>query len=108
MFFGPRKRHRSQRGVSPPGDPASDGHEQLPLGQWQAWRLSAQNVTRSWNEWLAAGSRQRDDLYDRYVCALAEEERAAIALEHTTKLKADPYPTDGVALRATRSPRGYR
>ena len=77
--------------------------------QWQAWRLHAQAVTRAWNAWLAASSRERDDLYDRFVCALAEEEQAATALEHMTKLEANAsHPTDGVALRATSRPERYR
>ena len=98
MFFGSRKLHRSQHGVSPPSEPASDGREQLLLRQWQAWRLSAQNVTRRWNEWLAAGSPERAHRYDSYVFALADEERAAISLART--ISPDANMSDSVACAA--------
>jgi hypothetical protein len=49
--------------------------------QWQAWRRSAQSVTRTWNEWLAADRRQRDASYRAYISALTEEERAAAEVE---------------------------
>ena len=41
----------------------------------------AQNVTRVWNEWLAADRRQHASIYHRYISALAEEERAAAVVE---------------------------
>jgi hypothetical protein len=57
------------------------GSTDFPVGEWMAWRRSAQTVTRTWNEWLAA---ERGDRAERYVChrrALAEEERTAAELE---------------------------
>ena len=89
MFFGSKKRRRSQLGVSQPSDRASDGREQLLSRQWQAWRRSAQKVTRAWNEWLAGGRRERAELYRRYVSALADEERAAAAIAQTVGLGAN-------------------
>jgi hypothetical protein len=50
-------------------------------GEWLAWWRSAQRVSRAWNEWLAADSRRRPDIYGRYLSALAAEERAAAELE---------------------------
>jgi hypothetical protein len=46
-------------------------------------------VTRTWYEWLAASSRERAELYRRYICALAEEERAATELELAINLAAN-------------------
>jgi len=51
--------------------------------QWRRWRRCAQDVTRSWNEWLAADHRRSAECYRRYVSALAAEERAAADFEHT-------------------------
>ena len=64
-------------------------------------------MTRAWNEWLAASSDQRAELYRRYTSALAEEELAAADLERATKLEANtPVPTGCVAppLRTTSGP----
>jgi hypothetical protein len=49
--------------------------------EWLAWWRSAQTVNRAWNEWLAADSNRRPDIYRRYLLALAAEERAAAELE---------------------------
>jgi hypothetical protein len=54
---------------------------------WRAWRSAAQKARRSWNEWLAADSRERPELYRCYVCALAEEEQAAVAIERAVNLE---------------------
>jgi hypothetical protein len=48
---------------------------------WLAWRCAAQKARRAWNEWLAADGSERPALYRCYVCALAEEEQAAVAIE---------------------------
>ena len=45
------------------------------------WRRSAQRVTRAWNAWLAAESRDRGVRYGAFVAALADEERAAAEVE---------------------------
>ena len=104
MFFGPKKRHRSQRGVSPPSDPISEEVREPQSRESSAWRRSARTVTRAWNEWLAASSDQRAESYRRYTSALAEEELAAVELARATKLEANaPVPTGCVAppLRTT-------
>lgn len=48
--------------------------------QWQTWRLSAQQVMLTWNEWLADDGRHSRELYRRHMAALAEEEQAAAEL----------------------------
>ena len=87
MFFGSRNRHKSAGG-SRPSDPASREAGKRQPRHWQTWRRSAQKVTRTWNEWLAAEGRERAELYRRYVSALAEEERAAAQVERTVNLTA--------------------
>jgi hypothetical protein len=58
-------------------------------------------VTRTWNEWLAANSRERTELYRRYLCALAEEERAARELERAINLGANvQHASDRIAPAA--------
>jgi hypothetical protein len=59
------------------GNAASAGRSR----EWLAWWRSAQKVSRSWNEWLAADNSRRPDIYHRYLSALAAEERAAAELE---------------------------
>lgn len=83
MFFGSKKRHETHGGVSHPSDPARDEAGPQQSQQWQAWRRSAQTVTRVWYEWLAANRCERAELYGRYLSALAEEERAATELQRT-------------------------
>ena len=90
MFFGSKKRAEANPGVSPPGDlPGDEVAGAAVSRQWQAWRRSAQKVTRAWNEWLAGGRRERAELYRRYVSALADEERAAAAIAQTVGLGAN-------------------
>jgi hypothetical protein len=89
MFLGPKKRHRSRRGASQPSDPVGNEPVDQQSRQWQAWRLSAQKVTRTWNEWLAADARQRAASYGCYISALAEEERAAAEIELIVRLGAE-------------------
>ena len=50
------------------------------------WRRSAQRVTRAWNAWLAAESRDRGVRYREFVAALADEERAATKVERMIDL----------------------
>jgi hypothetical protein len=95
VFFGSRKRQKSAGGASPPGDPGSrDPGEcsqetaERHSDRWDAWRLASQRVSRAWNEWLAADSRERPGLYQGYVCALVEEERAAVAIERAVSREA--------------------
>jgi hypothetical protein len=80
MFFGSRKRQKSAGGASHLSDPAANESGERQSWQWQMWRRSAQAVTRAWNEWLAANSAERPELYRRYVSALDGEERAAAAI----------------------------
>ena len=82
MFFGSRKRRNLGGGASPLGDPARSEAGAFRPPQWLAWRRSAQKVTRTWKEWLAAEGVEGDSLYRRYVSALAEEEQAAAELQH--------------------------
>jgi hypothetical protein len=89
MFFALRKRQKSAGGASHPSDPAANEAGERQSRQWQTWRRSAQKVTRAWNEWLAGGSRECPELYRRYISALAEEERAAAAIEQTVNLGAN-------------------
>jgi hypothetical protein len=86
MFFGSRNRRESAGGVPHPRDPAPSQTAEPELVPWRAWRCAAQTATRAWNEWLAADGQERSELYRRYVCALAEEEQAAVELERTVNL----------------------
>ena len=49
--------------------------------EWWQWRTCAQDVTRSWNEWLAADRFRSAECYGRYVSALDQAERAAAEFE---------------------------
>jgi hypothetical protein len=89
MFLGFRKRHRSRRGASQPSDPVGNDVVERESRQWQAWRQSAQKVTRTWNEWLAADRGERAASYTRHISALTEEERAAAEIELIVKLDAE-------------------
>ena len=61
-----------------------------PSGEWIAWRCATQNVTRAWNEWLAADHCNGRDRYRRYLSALAEEELAAARIERALNCGSDP------------------
>jgi hypothetical protein len=79
VFFRPR-RHRSTRGAPRAADQSDAGSPETTLQQTQQlqdWRRSAQRVTRAWNAWLAAESRDRGVRYRVFMVALADEERAA-------------------------------
>jgi hypothetical protein len=86
MFFGFKKTRRSRRDAPQPSDPVRDEAVEQQSRQWNAWRRSAQKVTRTWNEWLAADGRERAASYNGYISALAEEERAAAEIELIVKL----------------------
>ena len=93
-----RNRDKTQRGVSRSSDQAGDQVGSRQSLQWQTWPRSSRDVTRSWNEWLAASRRERARFYARYVCALVEEGRAAAELERSVKLTASaPRAGSGVA-----------
>jgi hypothetical protein len=110
MFFVPRKRHGSRRGASQPSDPVGNEAVEQQSREWQAWRLSAQKVTRTWNEWLAADGRQRAASYTRHISALTEEERAAAEIELSVKHDVEPndvsaWTDPGVSAHARRAQR---
>jgi hypothetical protein len=86
MFFSPRKRRKPSGRVSHPSDPATSQFVEPEFVRWHTWRCAAQKTTRAWNEWLAAGGRE---LYHCYVCALAEEEQAAVEIERGVGLEAN-------------------
>ena len=86
MLFGFKKGRRSRRGASQPSDPVGNEAVGQQSREWQAWRLSARKVTRTWNEWLAADGPERDAAYTRHISALTEEERAAAEIELSVKL----------------------
>ena len=88
MFFGSR-RHRSPRDNPRAADHSDAGIPETALRQTQQlqdWRRSAQRVTRAWNAWLAAESRDRDVRYRAFVAALGDEERAAAEVERMLEL----------------------
>jgi hypothetical protein len=81
MFFGARKRTMPADDACTVGEPCASETGEGQARQWLAWRGCAQRVTRAWNEWLAADSRQRPARYRCYLSALAEEEQAAAEVE---------------------------
>jgi hypothetical protein len=81
MFFGARKRSGLADDAWAIGEPCASESGERQARQWLAWRRCAQRVTRAWNEWLAADSRQRPARYRCYLSALAEEEQAAAEVE---------------------------
>lgn len=48
----------------------------------QTWRRSEQRVMRTWQAWLAATAEDQSERYGAYLGALAEEERAALAVQY--------------------------
>lgn len=94
MFFRSRRRERA-RDNPRVADISDAGIDETTLGQTQQlmeWRRSAQRVTRAWNAWLAAESRDRGVRYRAFVAALADEERAAAEIERMIDL-AEAGPT---------------
>jgi hypothetical protein len=95
VFFRSR-RHRSPRDSDRAADHSDAGVPETTLQQTQKlqdWRRSAQRVTRAWNAWLAAESRDRAIRYSVFVAALADEERAAAEVERMVDLDAGPCVT---------------
>ena len=88
MFF--RSKERRSRQENPrAADNGDAGILETTLRQTrqlQEWRRSAQRVTRAWNAWLAAESRDRALRYHVFVAALADEERAAAEVERMVDL----------------------
>ena len=78
MLFGVRKRQHAARDRMRPSDPFASETAERASRQWDAWRRSAQHVTRAWNEWLGAPGRERPELYRRYASALIGDELAWI------------------------------
>ena len=89
MFFRSR-RHRSPQDHPRAADHSDAGIPETTLRQTQQqlqeWRRSAQRVTRAWNAWLAAESRDRAIRYRVFVAALADEEKAAAEVERMVEL----------------------
>lgn len=75
--------HPEARLLSEDGDPRSV--------HWRSWWCAARKVRRAWSEWLAAEAPHRAERYHRFVCALADEERAAVELERALGTKAPPW-----------------
>ena len=88
MFFDLRRRRKLASGASHPSDPPGDEETGRISQQSTEWRRCAQKVTRAWNEWLAADRGVRAERWLCYLSALAEEERAAAALERTVNIAA--------------------
>ncbi len=83
MFFRSR-RHEPNRDNPRVADKSDAGTDEKALRRTQQlieWRRSAQRVTRAWNAWLAAESRDGGVRYHAFVAALTEEERAAADIE---------------------------
>jgi hypothetical protein len=89
VFFRSR-RHRSPQDHPRAADHSDAGIPETTLRQTQQqlqeWRRSAQRVTRAWNYWLAAESRDRAMRYRIFVAALGDEERAAAEVEQMVAL----------------------
>ena len=88
MFFRSR-RHRSPRDNDRAADHSDAGRPETAVQQTeqlQDWRRSAQRVTRAWNAWLAAETRDRAIRYRVFVAALADEETAAAEVERMVDL----------------------
>jgi hypothetical protein len=85
----PSRKHRPPRDNPPAADHSDAGIPETTLQQPEQlheWRRSAQRVTRAWNAWLAAESRDRAIRYSVFVAALADEERAAAEVERMVDL----------------------
>lgn len=83
MFFRSRS-HQPARDNPRVADVDDAGTDETTLRQSQQmmeWRRSAQRVTRAWDAWLAAESRDRATRYRTFVAALADEETAAAEIE---------------------------
>ena len=86
-MFGRRKKDAERRTLPPqdahpyaselPEDPAARERARL----LECWRLSEQRVLRTWHVWQAAAAPDKPERYRDYLRALADEERAAAAME---------------------------
>lgn len=54
----------------------------------QCWRRSEQRVLRTWHAWQAAAAGDKPERYSAYLRALADEERAAAAVELAMRMPA--------------------
>jgi predicted TIM-barrel fold metal-dependent hydrolase len=104
VFFRSRRRRSSQvkpvaADHSDAGIPETTQHQTQRL---EDWRRSAQRVTRAWNAWLAAESREAEARYRAFVAALADEERAAAEIERMVDV------ADAGQCVATTDPRNGR
>ncbi len=101
MFF--RSRRHEPAGENPcaadTGDAGIEGPTLRPTRQLMEWRRSAQRVTREWNAWLAAESRDRGLRYSAFVAALAGEESAAAELEQLINLADAGHAVDTIHAR---------
>ncbi|MFL5860010.1 MAG: hypothetical protein ACJ780_04415 [Solirubrobacteraceae bacterium] len=88
----------SGHGHLPAPDPAEREHARL----LQCWRGSEQRVLRTWHAWLAAGARDKPERYGAYLRALADEERAAAAVEVAARMLASQDPGGALTERAPR------
>jgi hypothetical protein len=50
----------------------------------ETWRAATKRVARAWNAWLAAEGRERARAYAAYLDALAQEEIAALRMQHAS------------------------
>ena len=90
MFFRSRRHEpaRDNLRVADSTGAGTDDPTPMRSPQLMEWRRSAQRVTRAWNAWLAAESRDRGVRYDALVAALADEERAAAEIERLLNVAA--------------------
>ena len=88
MFLRSRRRGsaRDDPRVADHNDAGTDETAPRQTQLLQEWRRSAQRVTRAWNAWLAAESRDRALRYRAFVAALGDEERAAAEVERMVEL----------------------
>jgi hypothetical protein len=107
VFSRSRRRRATQDKPRAVDDSGAGTPETTPphTQQLQEWRRSAQRVTRAWNAWLAAASRDADVRYRTVMAALADEERAAAEVERMIEL---PEPEHVTTPDARRSGLGAR
>jgi hypothetical protein len=88
VFFRSRRHEpaRDNPRVADNSDAGTDETTRRQSQQLMEWRRSEQRVTRAWNAWLAAESRDRGVRYRAFVAALSDEERAATEVERTIDL----------------------
>jgi hypothetical protein len=67
--------------ASHPSKPSDSEARDLLLSQWQTWQSAAENVTRAWNNCLAAEGGERDQQYRCSIRTLDVEDQEAAELE---------------------------